>query len=60
MAPLYGHIADYQENTHEHSYDHERTTTLVGMAGFEPATFCSQSRRAAKLRYIPPPSYIIH
>lgn len=25
----------------------------VGMTGFEPATFCSQSRRATKLRYIP-------
>jgi hypothetical protein len=26
---------------------------LVGMRGFEPRTSCSQSRRAAKLRYIP-------
>ena len=26
---------------------------LVGTAGFEPATSCSQSRRAAKLRYVP-------
>ena|SRR5690625_1263114 len=26
---------------------------LVGAAGFEPATFCSQSRRATKLRYAP-------
>lgn len=25
----------------------------VGMAGFEPATFGSQSRRATKLRHIP-------
>jgi hypothetical protein len=25
----------------------------VGTAGFEPATSCSQSRRAAKLRYVP-------
>ena len=25
----------------------------VGMAGFEPATSCSQSRRATKLRHIP-------
>ena len=25
----------------------------VGMRGFEPRTSCSQSRRAAKLRYIP-------
>ena len=26
---------------------------LVGMTGFEPATSCSQSRCATKLRYIP-------
>ncbi len=26
---------------------------MVGMTGFEPATFCSQNRRATKLRYIP-------
>ena len=26
---------------------------MVGMTGFEPATSCSQSRRATKLRYIP-------
>jgi hypothetical protein len=26
---------------------------LIGMTGFEPATSCSQSRRATKLRYIP-------
>ena len=24
-----------------------------GIVGFEPTTFCSQSRRATKLRYIP-------
>lgn len=29
------------------------TKNQVGMTGFEPATFCSQSRRATKLRYIP-------
>ena len=29
---------------------------LVGASGFEPLTFCSQSRRATKLRYAPPPS----
>jgi hypothetical protein len=28
-------------------------TAVVGTAGFEPATSCSQSRRAAKLRYVP-------
>ena len=27
----------------------------VGLTGFEPATFCSQSRRATKLRYSPLP-----
>ena len=26
---------------------------VVGLTGFEPATFCSQSRRATKLRYSP-------
>ena len=26
---------------------------MVGAAGFEPATFCSQSRRATRLRYTP-------
>lgn len=26
----------------------------VGMTGFEPATFCTQNKRATKLRYIPP------
>jgi hypothetical protein len=26
---------------------------MVGMTGFEPAAFCSQSRRDTKLRYIP-------
>ena len=26
---------------------------MVGAAGFEPATSCSQSRRAARLRYAP-------
>ena len=26
---------------------------LVGAAGFEPATSCSQSRRATRLRYAP-------
>ncbi len=27
---------------------------LVGAAGFEPATFWSQTRRATRLRYAPP------
>jgi hypothetical protein len=26
---------------------------LVGVEGFEPPTFCSQSRRATRLRYTP-------
>lgn len=26
---------------------------MVGAEGFEPPTFCSQSRRATKLRYAP-------
>ena len=26
---------------------------MVGTTGFEPATFCSQSRRDTKLRYVP-------
>ena len=30
---------------------------MVGMTGFEPATSCSQSKRATKLRYIPIPTY---
>ena len=25
----------------------------LGMTGFEPATFCTQNKRATKLRYIP-------
>jgi hypothetical protein len=29
---------------------------LVGVEGFEPPTSCSQSRRATRLRYTPPPS----
>ena len=29
------------------------TPRLVGMTGFEPVAFCSQSRRDTKLRYIP-------
>ncbi len=27
---------------------------VVGVEGFEPPTFCSQSRRATRLRYTPP------
>ena len=28
---------------------------VVGVNGFEPLTFCSQSRRATRLRHTPPP-----
>ncbi len=34
---------------------------LVGVEGFEPPTFCSQSRRATRLRYTPgEPSNFLH
>ena len=33
---------------------------MVGIAGFEPATSCSQSKRDTKLRYIPINSYLAH
>ncbi|KAG6540164.1 hypothetical protein Mapa_018454 [Marchantia paleacea] len=29
------------------------------MTGFEPATFCTQNKRATKLRYIPKPFFSI-
>ena len=32
---------------------------IVGITGFEPVTFCSQSRRATKLRYIPTMQIIV-
>ena len=31
-------------------------TFLVGVAGFEPAASSSRTKRAAKLRYTPPPA----
>ena len=31
---------------------------LVGVTGFEPATLCSQSRCATKLRYTPMDTYV--
>ena len=31
----------------------DRSPCMVGAAGFEPATSCSQSRRATGLRYAP-------
>ncbi len=33
--------------------NHWNSGLFVGLTGFEPATFCSQSRRATKLRYSP-------
>mgnify|MGYP002223808545 CR=1 FL=1 len=32
----------------------------LGTTGFEPATYCSQSNRATKLRYVPFPKYQIN
>ena len=32
---------------------------LVGVAGFEPAASSSRTKRAAKLRYTPPPAPIL-
>lgn len=32
----------------------------VGMTGFEPATFCTQNKRATKLRYIPINYFFLH
>src|SRR4051812_23872888 len=32
---------------------------MVGAAGFEPATLCSQSRCATRLRYAPTPSSLL-
>ena len=31
---------------------------MVGVTGFEPATLCSQSRCATKLRYTPMDTYV--
>ena len=36
-----------------HTQDIGRTRDMVGATGFEPATPCSQSRCATKLRYAP-------
>jgi hypothetical protein len=33
---------------------------MVGVEGFEPPTFCSQSRRATGLRYTPNTQYAVH
>ena len=33
---------------------------MVGMTGFEPATSCSQSRRATKLRHVPTLEQLLH
>ena len=31
---------------------------MVGVTGFEPATSCSQNKRATRLRYTPPQKHI--
>src|ERR1700710_1308823 len=37
---------------------HHDKYEMVGAAGFEPATLCSQSRCATRLRHAPPESYL--
>ena len=44
---------DRQVRDAERSARATRMILLVGVTGFEPATFCSQSRCATKLRYTP-------
>ncbi len=34
------------------------SSSLVGVAGFEPAASSSRTKRAAKLRYTPPPAHL--
>ena len=41
------------EGVHRECLAKKVLVKCVGTAGFEPATSCSQSRRAAKLRYVP-------
>ena len=36
-----------------------RPLSWVGVAGFEPAASSSRTKRAAKLRYTPPPAYVV-
>ena len=36
-----------------HSVKFHKIDMVIGVTGFEPATSCSQSRRATKLRYTP-------
>src|SRR3954454_17526439 len=38
----------------QHGFCRNYFRVLVGAAGFEPATFWSQTRRATRLRYAPP------
>ncbi len=33
---------------------------MVGTTGFEPATFCSQSKHSTRLSYVPPPLLLYH
>ena len=44
----------HEANCSDESPDKAQRSRMVGAAGFEPATFCSQSRRATRLRYAPP------
>ena len=37
-----------------------RTLPLVGVTGFEPATFWSRTKRATKLRYTPTETYQVY
>tara|TARA_R110000850_G_scaffold6072_37_gene23945 strand:+ start:167 stop:436 length:270 start_codon:yes stop_codon:yes gene_type:complete len=38
---------------HGWSIEPDGSRKMVGVEGFEPPTFCSQSRRATRLRYTP-------
>lgn len=45
-----------KNRVNRHEYRHRRTQvreTIVGVAGFEPATTCTQSRSSTRLRYTP-------
>ena len=52
--PIGGHVHSLAQASRPLGGRNPRPSGLcVGMRGFEPRTSCSQSRRAAKLRYIP-------
>ncbi len=52
IAPLVRHPPALEEDS-QPLVDFIDEVDAIGMTGFEPATSCSQSRRATKLRYIP-------